>query len=96
MTMAREIENDGLALAGLLALAAPLATHAQAGKTGLVLGMVLEPPSLDPTSAAAATLRSMLGMLRLTILSPPASTRPRSSRRAASSAVYKNRGTSVC
>lgn len=45
----------------LIAAAAAAATFAgpaaaQAGKTGLTLGMVLEPPSLDPTSAAAAAI----------------------------------------
>jgi peptide/nickel transport system substrate-binding protein len=45
----------------LIAAAAAAATFAapaaaQAGKTSLTLGMVLEPPSLDPTSAAAAAI----------------------------------------
>ena len=45
----------------LIAAAAAAATFtgpaaAQSGKANLVLGMVLEPPSLDPTSAAAAAI----------------------------------------
>lgn len=45
----------------LIAFAAAVAVHAgpahaQAGKTTLTLAMVLEPPSLDPTSAAAAAI----------------------------------------
>jgi peptide/nickel transport system substrate-binding protein len=41
----------GLPLAGALPLA-----QAQSGKTSVVLGMVLEPTSLDPTTAAAAAI----------------------------------------
>ena len=43
-----------LALAVLAAL--PLSTSAQARKDSVVLGMVLEPPALDPTSAPAAAI----------------------------------------
>ncbi len=44
-----------LALAAGLVLAAPLA-HAQAKKDTAVIGMVLEPPGLDPTVAPAAAI----------------------------------------
>jgi peptide/nickel transport system substrate-binding protein len=46
-------------LAALLALAGTAATldaHAQARKDSVVLGMVLEPPGLDPTTAPAAAI----------------------------------------
>ena len=42
------------AAAAVFALTGPAA--AQSGARNLVLGMVLEPPSLDPTSAAAAAI----------------------------------------
>jgi peptide/nickel transport system substrate-binding protein len=44
-----------LALVAALAFAAP-ATQAQSKKDTLVLGMVLEPPGLDPTTGAAAAI----------------------------------------
>ncbi|MDZ7812281.1 MAG: ABC transporter substrate-binding protein [Ideonella sp.] len=34
----------------------PVAAHAQSGKTSAVIGMVLEPPGLDPTVAPAAAI----------------------------------------
>ncbi len=43
-----------LGMAALCAL--PLAAAAQAGKDRVVLGMVLEPPGLDPTTAPAAAI----------------------------------------
>lgn len=54
MTLQRRF---ALALAGALLVAGGLvATPALAAKDRLVLGMVLEPPSLDPTSAASAAI----------------------------------------
>lgn len=44
------------ALAFSTALLAPVAATAQSGKTTAVLGMVLEPPGLDPTTAPAAAI----------------------------------------
>ncbi|MCL4185153.1 MAG: ABC transporter substrate-binding protein, partial [Burkholderiaceae bacterium] len=43
------------AIAATLAVG-PLAAHAQSGKASAVLALVLEPPSLDPTVAAAAAI----------------------------------------
>jgi peptide/nickel transport system substrate-binding protein len=43
-------------LAGLPLAGALPAAHAQANKNSVVLGMVLEPPGLDPTSGAAAAI----------------------------------------
>lgn len=43
-------------LAAISALALPLSAAAQAGKTSAVIGMVLEPPGLDPTMAPAAAI----------------------------------------
>jgi len=43
------------ALAAVLAVG-PLLAHAQSGKSSAVLALVLEPPSLDPTVAAAAAI----------------------------------------
>ena len=39
-----------------LALAVSLAAPAQAAKDGFTMGMVLEPPHLDPTAGAAAAI----------------------------------------
>ncbi|HYN57920.1 MAG TPA: ABC transporter substrate-binding protein [Rubrivivax sp.] len=56
MTLSRRTVNS--LLAGVLALAGATAfeAHAQARNGALVLGMVLEPPGLDPTTAPAAAI----------------------------------------
>ncbi len=46
--------NKGILAAGLLVLA--MSTSAFAARTDLVLGIVLEPPHLDPTAGAAAAI----------------------------------------
>ena len=46
----------GAALAFAAVLALPLPAAAQAKKDSVVLAMVLEPPGLDPTTAAAAAI----------------------------------------
>ncbi|WP_284616229.1 ABC transporter substrate-binding protein [Aquabacterium humicola] len=51
------VRRSLLALAAVAALAAAVApAHAQARKESVVLGMVLEPPGLDPTMAPAAAI----------------------------------------
>jgi peptide/nickel transport system substrate-binding protein len=53
MTMQR---RDTLALIAATAAGVALPVQAQSKKDSVVLGMVLEPPSLDPTAAAAAAI----------------------------------------
>jgi peptide/nickel transport system substrate-binding protein len=54
MTRPRRIARASLAALAMLALMP--AAMAQAGKTSAVIGMVLEPPGLDPTMAPAAAI----------------------------------------
>jgi peptide/nickel transport system substrate-binding protein len=57
MSLQRRTVNTLIAAALALAgTAAPFDTQAQARKDSLVLGMVLEPPGLDPTTAPAAAI----------------------------------------
>jgi peptide/nickel transport system substrate-binding protein len=41
------------------ALALAAGTHAHAQRTDLVIGLVLEPPHLDPTAGAAAAIKEV-------------------------------------
>lgn len=57
MTGARRLNVLASAALACAALAAPPAALAQAGKTTVTVGLVLEPaPGLDPTVAAAAAI----------------------------------------
>ena len=45
-----------IALAAMAVAAMPLVAHAAAKKDAIVIGMILEPPGLDPTTGAAAAI----------------------------------------
>lgn len=72
MTLQRRATLALIAAAAALAVAASPA-QAQSRKDSLVLGMVLEPPSLDPTSAAAAAIGEVVhynileGLTKITV-----------------------------
>jgi peptide/nickel transport system substrate-binding protein len=71
MTLSRRTLNA--LLAGAPLAAALPAAQAQAGKDSLVLGMVLEPPGLDPTTAPAAAIGEIVhynvleGLTKITV-----------------------------